>query len=96
MKIVQIQLEQIVLLTSEEESDSDSQNQLNKSSKLEKSNRSNSRLSKRKSSLRPSTNRPSSNMTDKMNAKRLNTFKALQLIQGNLPQAKEGKEPKAK
>jgi hypothetical protein len=53
MKIVQIQLEQIVLLTSEEESDSDSQSQLNKSSqRLDgKSNRSNNKLLSRKSTF---------------------------------------------
>jgi hypothetical protein len=35
-------------------------------------------------------------VADKLNAKKSNNFKALQLIQGSLPQANEGKEPKAK
>lgn len=48
MKIVQIQLEQVVLLTSDESSDDESESNLNKSN-LAKSNRSNTKSQKGKS-----------------------------------------------
>jgi hypothetical protein len=72
---------------------------LNKSSQRQdgKSNRSNNKTTlSRKSTIRNGANRSSSNKEAEIKAKKSNNFKALQLIQGSLPQLTEGKEPKAK